>query len=346
MDTLLIIVVAILGLVAIAQAVRVFELSAKIKSSSSGRDDNDVDDKDNRTQGTLLLVVGIFLIVGFFWSAYEWGSVLLPESASEHGVHVDNLWWISMGVIIVAWLLTQPLLFGFAYKFRGSTKRKAVYMEHNNRLEFIWTIVPAVVLAGLIIYGLTTWGDIMNPINDDEEPLVIEVYAKQFGWQARYAGDDNELGFANVRLIEGTNTLGVDPDDVASLDDKITTELHLPVNRPVILKFRSQDVIHSAFMPHFRVQMNVVPGTNTQFRFTPTMTTEEMRKNKNTQEKVENINEIRSARGDDAWEFEYVLMCNKICGSAHYNMQMKVVVEEENEFNNWLGEKETFIETL
>lgn len=347
MDTLLIIIVALLGLVAIVQAVRVFELSANIKRSSSGIDENEVDDKDNRTQGVLLLVALVFLMVGFFWGIYEWESVLLPEAASEHGVHVDNLWWISMGVIIAAFLITQPLLFLFSYLFRGSRKRKATYMEHNNRLEFIWTIVPAVVLAGLIIYGLTTWSEIMNPETEEgKDPMVVEVYAKQFGWTARYAGQDNELGYANVRMVEGANTLGVDPDDEASLDDKIVNELHLPKDRPVILKFRSQDVIHSAYMPHFRVQMNVVPGTNTQFRFTPTITTEEMRQNDDTREKVDNINEIRTARGDDEWKFDYVLLCNKICGTAHYNMQMKVVVEEEAEFNKWLSEQKTFIETL
>ncbi len=347
MDTLLIIIVAILAVVTIAQIVRVFELSSKIKSASTGKDEGDVNDKDNRTQGTLLLVAGVTLILAFFAMWVSWDHVLLPISASEHGVEIDNLWDISMGLIIVVFLITQPVLFYFGYRFRGSKARKAVYMEHNNRLEFIWTIVPAVVLAGLIIYGLTTWSDIMNPAAEGEkDPLVIELYAKQFSWDARYAGDDNKLGYANVRLIEGTNTLGIDPDDEASLDDIVTRELHLPVDRPVILKFRSQDVIHSAYLPHFRVQMNVVPGTNTQFRFTPTVTTAEMRQNPETTAKVAGINSIRSDRGEDNWEFDYVLLCNKICGSAHYNMQLKVVVEEEAEFEKWLGEQKSFIETL
>lgn len=342
METLLIILVVLFGLMAIAQAVRVFELSNAIKG---GDDDVAVNDKDNRTQGLLLLIFLVFFFASFTWMVVEYSDVLLPVAASEHGLEIDNLWDISMGVILVAFIITQPLLFGFAYLFRGSKKRKAAYMEHNNRLELFWTAVPAVVLAGLILYGLSTWSAVMNP-GEDEEPMVVEIYAKQFGWQARYAGGDNELGFANVRLIEGTNSLGVDPNDISSLDDVVTNELHLPKDRPVIFKFRSQDVIHSAYLPHFRVQMNCVPGTNTQFQFVPTKTTAEMRSEPEVMEKVKNINELRSARGEDPWEFDYVLMCNKICGSAHYNMQMKVVVETEEEFENWMKEQKTFAEML
>lgn len=343
METLLMIIIALLAIVALAQAIRVFELSSKIKGGEETADD--VTDKDNRTQGLLLLGAVVFLIGGFFWGVAEWSDVFLPKSASEHGVEIDNLWAISMGLIVLVFLITQPLLFGFGYRFRGSKTRKAAYIEHNNRLEFIWTIVPAVVLAGLIIYGLTTWSDIMNPTHE-EEPMVVEVYAKQFGWTARYAGADNTLGYANVRMSEGVNALGVDVNDAHSFDDIIVTELHLPVNRPVLFKFRSQDVIHSAYLPHFRVQMNCVPGTKTQFSFTPTVTTAEMRMEQDVIDKVATINEIRAEKGEDPWEFDYLLLCNKICGSAHYNMQMKVVVETQEEYEKWLSEQKTFADNL
>lgn len=343
METLLIIIVGVLGIIAIAQAVRVFEISSTIKG---GDDDVNVNDKDNRTQGLLLLLFLIFFFASFAWMIYEYDAVMLPEAVSEHGLEIDSLWAISMGVIIVAFLVTQPLLFGFGFLFRGSKKRKAVYMEHNNKLELFWTGIPAIVLAGLILYGLATWSNTMNPDNSEEEPMVVELYAKQFGWTARYAGEDNTLGYANVRLVEGSNTLGVDPDDVNSLDDVIANELRLPKGRPVVLKLRSQDVIHSAYLPHFRVQMNAVPGTSTQFQFVPNKTTAEIRTEPETMEKVRHINELRSEKGEDEWEFDYVLLCNKICGSAHYNMQMKVVVETEEEFNNWLKDQQSFAEML
>lgn len=348
METALIILIVLLGIIVIAQAVRVFELTSSIKGDASK--ETEITDKDNQTQGFLLLIWLIIMLGSFIWMMFSYGKVILPEASSEHGLKIDNLMTISMGLIIVAFLVTQPLLFGFAWRFRGNKKRKAVYMEHNNRLEFIWTIIPAVILAGLIIYGLATWSDIMNPAmvsNDNgKDPLVVEIYAKQFGWTARYAGEDNQLGYANVRNIGGTNVLGLDIDDEHSFDDVITNELHLPVDREVILHFRSQDVIHSAFMPHFRVQMNVVPGTKTNFRFTPTMTTEEMRASDKIREQTARINDIREAKGEDPYEFDYLLLCNKICGSAHYNMQMKVKVVSAEEYEKWYSEQKSFAESL
>ena len=238
------------------------------------------------------------------------------------------------------------LLFYFAYKYRGIKGRKALFYADSHKLETIWTVTPAAVLAVLIIYGLSVWIDITDT-SDLEDPLVIELYAKQFNWEARYAGKDNTLGKANVRFIKGINTIGVDMTDLNSVDDiPVRNELHLPKGRPVIFKFRSQDVLHSAYMPHFRAQMNCVPGMVTQFAFTPSMTTEEMRRNEKIVAKVENINRIRAEKGEDAYEFDYLLLCNKICGASHYNMQMKIVVHEEADFNNWLSEQQTMIQVI
>src|SRR5690606_2074320 len=221
----------------------------------------------------------------------------------------------------------------------------------NDKLEFVWTIIPVIVLAGLILYGLYAWTNIMFVDENKEDTLVVELYAKQFSWEARYAGEDGVLGKANVRYIEGVNTLGVDMSDPNAQDDIQSTELHLPKGKQIIFKFRSQDVLHSAYMPHFRAQMNVVPGMVTQFAFTPTVTTEEMRLDPKIMDKVANINKIRSEKSADIiadggealspYTFDYLLLCNKICGASHYNMQMKIVVEDEADFNKWLGEKKT-----
>jgi cytochrome c oxidase subunit 2 len=186
--------------------------------------------------------------------------------------------------------------------------------------------------------------------------MVIELYAQQFNWKARYSGDDNVLGQANVRLIDldRANILGVDEADPYAQDDVIVTELHLPKGRPILFMMRSQDVLHSAYMPHFRAQMNCVPGMVTQFSFTPTVTTAEMRQNPDIQEKVQNINDFRlenkeavEARGQDLrYEFDYLLLCNKICGKSHYNMQMKIIVEEQEEFDAWMAEQTKFANSL
>ena len=155
--------------------------------------------------------------------------------------------------------------------------------------------------------------------------LLLRYMHKQFGWQARYAGADNTLGLGNVNFIDETNNpIGVDLSDPASRDDKPVTELHLPKGKKVLFKFRSQDVLHSAYMPHFRAQMNCVPGMVTQFGFTPKYTTEEMREQSEVMDKTRGINKIRSDKGEDLYEFDYVLLCNKICGASHYNMQMKL----------------------
>jgi len=126
--------------------------------------------------------------------------------------------------------------------------------------------------------------------------------------------------------------------------------------KAILFKMRSQDVLHSAYMPHFRAQMNCVPGMITQFSFTPVVTTEEMRLNPEIYDKVSNINKIRNdkskklqAQGEeplDRYEFDYLLLCNKICGKSHYNMQMKIIVETEDEYNQWLQEQRLFKNSL
>lgn len=335
------VLVIVLAIIALTQVVKVYETSSSLNENRN----NDVSHKDNNTQGRLFLTFGILFMASFVAMILAWGDVTLGTPGSAHGEDYDFLWNISMGIIILVFVLVQPVLFFFAYKYRGLKGRKAAYYEHNNKLEFIWTIVPAVALAVLITYGLNTWSQVMNPDNQEQEPIVVEVFAEQFKWTARYSGEDNQLGYAHVRFIQGANSLGVDASDEKSNDDIIIRDgLVLPKGRPVLFKFRSKDIIHSAFMPHFRAQMNCVPGMTTQFQFTPTLTTAEMRKDAGIVKKVENINAIRSAAGKDAYEFEYVLLCNKICGASHYNMRFPITVVTPEEYDTWISEQTTFAE--
>jgi cytochrome c oxidase subunit 2 len=334
MTALFYILLAIVIGIAIWQIISIFNLKGAIAT-----------EKDNNTQGILFAVFGVFFYGLMIFSFWKYSVILLPESASFEGARVDNLYMVTMVLILFVQAITQFLLFYFAFKYRGIKGRKALFYADSHKLEMIWTIVPAVVLAGLVLYGLSVWNDVMDA-SDAENPLIVEVYAKQFQWEARYAGGDNELGRANVRNIKGINTMGVDMTDKNAIDDIPTRELRLPKGRQVIFKFRSQDVLHSAYMPHFRAQMNCVPGMVTQFSFTPNMTTEEMRANEKTMAKVEGINKIRAEKGEDPYEFDYLLLCNKICGSSHYNMQMKIIVQEEADFNNWLSTQKTIAEVV
>ena len=321
MTNILIALVVLLIIAALVQLTRVSELLAELKNE----DVNEVTDSDNKTQGFLYLVVGMGFIVFVIWQMFEWNHLLLPEAASIHGAKIDVLMQFTMTMILVVFFILTPMLFYFAYRYRGNKKNTAYFFAHNNKLELIWTVIPTIVLTGVIIFGLKTWDETMNV--DTSEAKVIEVYSEQFKWTARSSGEDNKLGNSNFKLVTAENAIGVDMQDQNSLDDKLLREVHLVVGEPALLKFRSRDVIHSAFLPHFRVQMNCVPGLITQFAFTPTKTTKQM----------------KQEEGED---FEYVLLCNKICGSAHYNMQMSFIVETQEEYDAWIASKKTLSEKL
>ncbi len=348
MTTLLTILVLILVAIAIWQMTKIFELS-QIKAESS----QVASDKDNKYNGYLMFAFLIFIYGITIFSFWKYSKVLLPEAASEHGQSYDSLMLWSFVIIFFVQTVTQALLHYFSYKYKGEKGKKALFYADNDRLEFIWTIIPVIVLAGLILWGLYTWTNIMD-VNDEDDPLIVELYAQQFNWTARYGGADNVLGGANVRMIDidRANVLGLDESDPYSNDDVIVKELHLPVGRKVNFRFRSQDVLHSAYMPHFRAQMNCVPGMITEFSFTPTITTEEMRLNPDVIDKVKRTNAIRAERAangepnSDPWEFDYVLLCNKICGKSHYNMQMKIIVESEEEYNAWMESQQTFSQLM
>lgn len=319
---LLLIIAVVLGVIAIASIVKVLELAGNIKGETS----YEITEKENRIQARLMLV---FLVAYFAFIIYQliaWGDALLPPAASEHGVVIDNLMNTTWIIIFPVFIITQILLFYFSWKYAYNKNRRAEFFAHSTKLELLWTAVPAIVLTILILYGLNSWNKIMTPVPQEENPLYIELYGRQFDWTARYPGPDGEFGRADVRLIEGTNMLGLDTTDVRAMDDKLVRgEFHLPVDRPVQFLIRSQDVIHSAFMPHFRAQMNAVPGMVTRFNFVPSITSEEMR-------------EITKNE-----EFNYILLCNKICGAAHYNMQMNIIVESEEDYEKWLSEQKMFM---
>jgi cytochrome c oxidase subunit II len=275
----------------------------------------------NSINSKIMLGFGIVGLLLAGWEFYEHGklTVFNQPAASEHGPEYDSMFMITLVITAIVFVITQALLFWYAFKYKHSTKRKALFYPDNHKIELIWTVIPAIVLTILVVRGLKTWTAITS--NNDPKARIIEVYGFQFDWNARYAGEDNKLGKHDFRKIGVINALGVDTNDVNAFDDVVTKELHLVVNEPVMLKFRAKDVIHSAYLPHFRTQMNVVPGLPTQFAFTPTITTAEMRTKLNKP------------------TFDYVLLCNKICGAAHYRMKMKVVVHTKDDFKKWMAEQ-------
>ena len=353
MTSLLVIIVLVLLSVALWQLTKIFDLTqvgVNVNNSQIATD------QDNNVQGYMMFGFLAFIYIFTIYGVFTWGPLVLHTPASAHGGQLDNLMNITWVLIFIVQTITQALLYWFSFKYRGRHDQKALYFADNDKLEFVWSVIPAVVLAGLILYGLYAWTNIMFVNEKEEDVMVVELYAQQFNWTARYSGEDNVLGKANVRYIEGINIVGVDLGDQNAQDDKVVKELHLPKGKKILFKMRSQDVLHSAYMPHFRAQMNCVPGMVTQFAFEPIYTTTEMREMAFMQEKVAHINELRAkksialvAKGEaalDPYEFDYLLLCNKICGTSHYNMQMKIIVESPADFKKWLAEKPTLVDEV
>jgi cytochrome c oxidase subunit 2 len=272
----------------------------------------------------IFLVVGL---IGVYYSFTVQGGMVMGDAVSVHGKTLDSMFWTTFLITFFVFILTQVLLFGFAFKYKGSDKRKAYYYPHNNTIEKIWTVAPAIVLTILVVFGFLTWRKITNTVDAKGEPasLNVDVTGHQFAWELRYPGRDGKLGMKNYKLITGTNKLGVTYQDKNSFDDLQADTLVLPVNKSVRLNIIAQDVIHSVYMPNFRVQINAVPGLPTYFKFTPTKTTAEMR-----------------AELDQS-DFNYRLYCNKICGGGHYNMQKTVLVVTQAEYQNWLSQQKPYL---
>lgn len=280
-------------------------------------------DKSNTVNAVLMIV---FLVVGMLlmvWSAMDASDDFLPEPASSHGEIIDRLIFITFLITGFVFVVTQVLLFFFAFKYRYKKKRKAYYFPINYRMEIIWTAIPAITFIGLFILSYRASKTILAPA--DPEAQHIEIMGQQFSWMVRYPGVDQKLGDYDFRLVDTENNMGINFTDKASLDDFIPMQMVLPVNTPIELKIRSRDVIHSVFLPHFRVKMDAVPGMPTRFKFTPTITTQQMR------EKLEEP------------DFDYELACTELCGRGHFSMKMIVKVVTQEEFATWYANQDPWL---
>lgn len=375
---LIFLVVVVLGIVAIAQLVRLYELSSKLRK----RGEHEISNRDNRLNAKLLLTFMVLFLGSMVYLMLKYGWTGRGEAASDVGIRLDKLMTLNMWIVFTVFFSTNFLLFFFAYKYVKKPGVKALYFPHSTKLELIWTTVPAMALLVIIVLGLIEWNNATSKAKDDA--IVIELYSKQFDWTARYSGDDNKLGKFDYKATSDKNLLGIvntetleyaidkmKNDTLLGIDaverklnnrnlifsveerQKMKTTLHRneeiyrllvqlknrhdksldaqswddiiisgPAEKLYLCKgqeyefnFRSKDVIHSAFFPNFRQQMNTVPGQTTRLKFTPTISTAEMRKKKNDP------------------KFDYSLLCNKICGGSHYKMYMLVEVLEKDEYN-------------
>ena len=317
MTMFLTIAVIVLIFVVIFQIAKASEYVSVLKGEEVSRKQN------NKINGFLMIVFLVLGLIGVWYcNKLYYGKTLLPHgSASVEGERVDSMLWVTLAVTGIVFILTQIILFWFAYKYQETEKRKVFFFPHSNTLELIWTIIPAVTLTVLVIIGLRNW--FLFTGEPPQNAAVVEVTGKQFGWIFRYPGKDGAFGKKYFRNIDpANNVLGLIWEDELGHDDIVTEQtLYLVKGRPVKLIIGSRDVIHDVGLSHFRLKMDAVPGIPTTMWFTPKYTTKEMK------EITGNPN------------FVYEISCDQMCGNGHYSMKGVIEVVEQAEYDLYMAKQ-------
>ena len=317
MTIFLTIAVIALIYIVIFQIAKASEYVSVLKGEEAGRK------QSNKINGFLMVAFLILGLIGVWYcnNLYFGKTLLAHDSASVEGARVDSMLWITIAVTGSVFIATQIILFWFSYKYQESDKRKVYFFPHDNKLEVLWTIVPAIVLTVLVIVGLRNW--FLFTGEPPKDAMVVEVTGKQFGWIFRYPGKDGALGKKYFKNIDpATNTLGIIWDDQLSHDDVVAEQtMYLVKGKPVKLIIGSRDVIHDVGLSHFRLKMDAVPGIPTTMWFTPKYTTKEMK------EMTNNPN------------FVYEISCDQMCGNGHYSMKGIIEVVDQEEFDLWMAKQ-------
>lgn len=319
MSTFFIIAILLLGFLITFQIAKASEYVAIMRGEENSRKQN------NKINGFMLLLFLIMGLIGVYYCNERLGGKILQfgSSASNHGVYIDRMMEITIAITGIVFVLTQSILFFYAFKYQESDKRKAFYYPHNNKLEVIWTVIPAIVLTVMVGFGLFYWFKITGEA--PKNAMVVEVTGSQFKWEFRYPGRDKVLGKKFYREINEakSNPLGQLWDDPANYDDIYISgeDMHLVVNKPVKFVINAKDVIHDVGLSQFRMKMDAVPGTPTTIWFTPTKTTQQM----------------KQETGDP--EFVFELSCDQMCGRGHFGMRGTIIVETQEEFDRWMASK-------
>ena len=339
MTILLVIISIILIAVIIVQIGKVTELAAKI------RGEEEMQYEVNRSQGGYMIIFLVVFLVGCVASALYFKNYMLGygphTSASQHGPIIDKVFNITLFFTGIVFVITHILLFYFGWKYSAKKGRKALFIPHDNKLEIIWTAIPAVVMTFLVVGGLDAWNEIMADVNEGDDYMEIEATGFQFGWNLRYPGADGLIGEKNYKLISSENPLGQNWKDVKNHDDFLATELVLPVGQKIRVRITAQDVLHNFYLPHFRVKMDAVPGMPTYFVFTPTKTTVDYRAEL---KKFPEYNVPDPADPEKMlWEtFDYELACSELCGRGHYSMKRPVKIVSQEEYDTWLATQSSY----
>lgn len=335
MTAIIILICVFLISVVLVQIGKVTELTAQIKGERETMRDN------SKWNGWLSVGFMVVFLLGVFYTSYAWKNEMMGygphESASAHGGILDDMFNITLILTGIVFVICHIALFWFPYKYRWQEGRKAQFIAHDNRLELVWTAIPAVVMTILVVRGLNAWNTVMADVNPDEDYIEIEATGQQFNWIIRYPGPDGKLGARDYKLTTANNQLGMNFTDAKTWDDVIPDqELLLPVGKKVRVRITAKDVLHNFYLPHFRVKMDAVPGMPTYFVFTPVKTTAEYRSELRKYDEFNQPNDPADPTGPKRWEkFEYELACAELCGKSHYSMKRIFRVVSQEEFDAW-----------
>jgi len=328
MTALFIIAVIVLVFLVIFQIAKASEYVAVLKGEERSHKQN------NKINGFLMILFLIGGLIGIYLcnEALVGKTFLVTDatSSSVQGEKVDEMLKVTLLITGIVFVITQILLFWFAYRYQESDKRQPLYFPHNNTMEIVWTVVPAIALTVLVVIGLRNWFSFTGEA--PQNAMQIEVTGKQFGWIFRYAGDDGVFGKKYYKMInDANNYLGLNwrdsaglniKDDPNSHDDIVLQQtMYVVKDKPVKLIIGSRDVVHDVGLPWFRLKMDAVPGTPTTLWFTPKYTTKEMI------EKSGNPN------------FQYEISCDQMCGNGHYSMKGVIQVVTQPEFDAWMAKQ-------
>ena len=269
---------------------------------------------DHRKTGLFAgIIFFLFTLAGVVLSLYAIRAWWFPPLASAEAASTDSMMNVFLAAIGIVFVGVHIVLAMFLIRFASDGKGKAVYWHEDRKLELTWTIIPAVILISFTIYGGISWfNQKINPaIAAEGEPFKISITAAQFAWYAQYPGPDGILGRTHSQFVNNQNNpVGIDPDDPAGADDiVVVNDIWVPVNQPIHVELRARDVIHSFFVPDFRLKQDAVPGRVTNAHFLPTKT------------------------GD------YEVACAELCGTGHYIMRSELKVVPQEEFNSWLQQQ-------
>ncbi len=263
----------------------------------------------------------------------------LPENVFPPADQIDLMFNFILWMTVIVCVAVFATMLAFLIKYRYRPERHGVFIHGNARLEVVWTLVPTVILALTAAYSQATWSNIKQPpaVGPSEEVIEMEVIAKQFAWYFHYPGRDGKLGLrkneqVDLNASDPDAIVGLDRTDADARDDIVSTVMVVPVNTKVLIRLSSVDVLHSFFLPNFRVKQDAVPGLNTMMWIQSTKTSGQV------------IGTSPDEQDMLGFAKPFDIVCAELCGQGHFTMRGKLYVVTQQQYEAFLEEEETYLD--